>query len=120
MQTTEPKKPKKDANPYIEAFKLPRVKMEEQKKIRDKDKEEVAKADALVQADINDVKEHPRGVREVGSVYLSLQAQKIYDPATPQVMAPKGPPASMQGTGTGPAMGMTGQWSTPIVKEKGK
>ena len=75
---------KKKDNIFTEMFKLPREKMEEQKKVNEPaERLEAEKAKVIKQTE-----EHPRPRREVGSVYLSLQAQKIYNPNTPQVSKP--------------------------------
>ena len=49
--------------------------------------------------------------RTMGSIHSSLEAQKIFNPMTPQTA--KAPNATMVNQGTASAQDMTGNWGTP-------
>jgi hypothetical protein len=57
-----------------------------------------------------------KGKRTLGSIYVALEAQRVYNGAIPSTPTPEAPPANLQGQGTAPNLGTTGAWGKPEAK----
>ncbi len=71
---------------------------------------------SLINSKKIEIKPVERKKRTLGDIYVTIEAQKIYNPNLPSVPRPIAPPANQQKQGSAANIGTEGRWGKPEAK----